>query len=105
MPYKYVSGCKYICTLTQENTHISESFRATSKHEMRLVIEELRTWFANNPELAVNKRTIKGQVREWAAHNLLYDFGIEKGRTKSVDLNYPTKWYESVGYFILSLFY
>lgn len=105
IPYKYVAGQLYRCTLTDENTHISSSSLATSKHEMRLVIEELRSYFREKDELAVNKRSIKSQVREWAAHNLLFDFGICRSRTKSVDLNYPTKWYMEVAYFILSIFY
>lgn len=104
-PYKYVAGSRFVCTLSDTNTHISSSFLATDKHEIRLVIEELRSFFRDENDLAINKRSISSQVREWATHNLLYDFGICRKRTTSVDLNYPIKWYVEIGYYILSIFY
>lgn len=44
-------------------------------------------------------------MNEWRAHNLLYSMGIEKERTRSVDLSINESWYKKIGYFILSLFY
>lgn len=44
-------------------------------------------------------------VNEWSVHNLLYSLGIQKDRTKDVDLNINQHWYIKVGYFLLSPIY
>ena len=105
IPYKYLAKNIYLCTLSDDNTHITNSALALNKEEMRLVIEELRSYFRDKDDLAVNKRSIKSQVREWAAHNFLYDLGVCRLRTSNVDLNAPAKWYAEIGYFILSMLY
>lgn len=69
---------------------------------MIIVIKKLRNEF---PRITViHDRSIFSLIIEWRAHNLLYDLGMYKSRTKDVDLNYP-KWYVYPIYFILSLFY
>ena len=87
--------------LSDECTSIIDSYRIISKKDMKSILLDLQS----KDDLAVNKRSIKSMVREWASHNLLYNLNICINRTKSVDLNYPTKWYSELGYFILSLFY
>jgi len=41
---------------------------------------------------------------EWAAHKLLYQLHILRSHTESVDLNYPQKWYEVLGYAVVGGF-
>lgn len=39
--------------------------------------------------------------REWAAHVLAYNLGINPVKTESVDLEYEQKWWMSLAYFIV----
>lgn len=48
--------------------------------------------------------SIKTLIREWRSHNLLYELGLFKDRTKDVDLN-ENPLYLKIGYYILSLIY
>ena len=43
-------------------------------------------------------RSRKSLKWEWAVHNLAYQLGIRRSKTKDVDLNYDLKWYEKVFY-------
>lgn len=45
-------------------------------------------------------RGAKNMRREWAVHNCLYNFGIEKERTKDVDFEFEQKWYWTISYAI-----
>ena len=66
--------------------------------------KELLTVKELYPEHVIWKRTMRSLKREWAAHNLLYNMGIMKDRTKDVDLDYPQKWYIKVAYFFVGSF-
>lgn len=90
----------YVCTVTQNNVHIKNSYKVTSKSEMREMLYAIQY---NNPECNVFKRSYKSLIAEWRAHNRLYKWGIEKGRTADVDLNYPLKWYIELIYKILGI--
>lgn len=99
MKYIY-SGIECICS--SDNVHIIDSFEVTKIKSMIIVIKKLRNEF---PRISVvHDRSIFSLIIEWRAHNLLYDFGLFKSRTKDVDLNYP-KWYFHIIYFMLSLIY
>ena len=50
------------------------------------------------------KRTIGSWLREWRAHNVLYKWGYQPDRTKSVDLNEDETQIRKIGYFLLSIF-
>lgn len=39
--------------------------------------------------IVFNARSLFSLAMEWSVHNLLYKFGIERERTKDVDLDYP----------------
>lgn len=86
-----------------ENTHIEDSYRIKSKKDMRNVLELIRLQ-TDGRGLAINRLSLRRQVREWRAHNLLYALGIARKRTKDVDLNYES-WWRRVCYFVLSLMY
>lgn len=46
----------------------------------------------------------KSILQEWAVHKLLYQLGLFRSHTHSVDLNYPLAWWEKAGYSILGGF-
>lgn len=49
-------------------------------------------------------RTYKSQVNEWLAHNLLYNLGIERERTGTIDIYQNESLIRRIGYAILSKF-
>lgn len=80
--------------ITTSNLHIEDSYLI----EKRLFSRRLNSIKAIHPNSDVWKRSMKSLEREWAVHNALYSLGIEKERTRSVDLNYPQKWYVKFAY-------
>ena len=72
-------------TYNKDNIHIQDSFAITSKEEMIAILNEIRLEAAWNG--ICYKRDTKSWLTEWRAHNRLYNWGIEKERTGSVDLN------------------
>lgn len=102
MEYKYKN---IIFNLSEDNTHIQDSYTITSGKEIKNCIKLVSSQFSQYPELAINKRTVKDQVEEWKTHNILYKLHIFRSRTKDVDLDiYETKL-RKFGYKILSWFY
>ena len=93
-----------IITLNKDNTHIEDSYTITKKEDMKEILEFLRD---GTPEdYVIHIRSLKSQIREWRAHNLLYKLGLFKSRTKDVDLDINAdKLFYKVGYFILSVLY
>lgn len=88
--------------LSEGNLQIENSYLIKSSDDMRKILTQIS--LANDTEY-VCPRTTKSMIREWKSHNLLYYLGLFKERTKHVDLNFKSKWYENVGYFIISLLY
>lgn len=82
-------------TVSDNNIHIEDSHKI-SKYEFRHILNEIRT--ANPDNEIIKNRCNLSLMNEWAVHNLLYYFNIEKSRTVSVDLDYPQKWYNLVVY-------
>ena len=94
----------YQCNLSETCTSIIDSYRLKYKSDMYLFLNDLKC--ANTKkELALNQRETKDMVNEWAVHNLFYNIGILKDRTRSVDLNYPQSKLMKMLYSIISLFY
>lgn len=93
-------------TITNNNIHIQDSYKVESRSTKGTIIESIREYmedYAPQMDYPLKHRTNKSAVREWVAHNNLYKLNIERQRTGSVDLDYPQKWYEKLGYFILSI--
>lgn len=85
------------------NTHITDSYKVTSREDMREGLLGLR---ASLPQYySVHKRTMQSMIHEWCAHNLLYNLHIARSHTKDVDINDSLPWIVKCGYFFLSLFY
>ena len=88
---------------SSENTRILDSCKMTSKVEMREYLEAVRR--QSPAEMAVNKRDLESQVREWRSHNLFYKLHIFRSRTKDVDLELQQPWWRELFCRVVSFFY
>ena len=86
--------------ITSYNIHIPNSFKITKRKEMKKLLLQIKS---EHPECEVFKRKLWSLCSEWKAHNRLYKLNIEPERTKSVDLNYPLKWWVELAYNILGI--
>lgn len=72
-------------TLTKNNVHIVDSYKVTKKADMEAIVKLIRASALN---LGFKyKRSNSSWVTEWRAHNYMYDKGMDRARTASVDLN------------------
>ena len=88
---------------TPENTRIIDSCTMTGKAEKREYLEMVRR--QSPEEMAVNKRDLESQVREWRSHNLFYKLHIFRSRTKDVDLELQQPWWRELFCRVVSFFY
>lgn len=77
---------KVYADLSTTNTRIQDSYRISSKSDIKAILEELRERSCST-DMAINLLSINEIVREWRAHNLLYDLHLFRSHTKDVDLN------------------
>lgn len=84
------------------NTHIEDSYQVTKRKDMKNVLVIIQNQLGE--DYVVNQIPLSTQIHEWRAHNLLYVFGVQRKRTKDVDLN-KESWWRRMCYTILSLFY
>lgn len=89
-----------ICDVSANNVHIKESYKVTSKAEMKEILYAVQH---NHPECKTFNRSYNSLIAEWRAHNRLYRLGYKRQRTGDVDLNYPLKWYVELAYRILGI--
>ena len=92
-------------TISENNIHIEDSYKVRSRRRIKEILYDLRTYLdwkdiINTP---ADFRSDRSFMREWITHNNLYVLHFERERTKSVDLNYPQKWYVKIAYFLGSL--
>lgn len=80
-----INNKKIEYTYSKDNIHIQDSFAITSKEEMITILNAIRVETAKNGYFY--DRDNKSWLIEWRAHNRLYNWGFEKERTGSVDLN------------------
>ena len=83
--------------INDSNINIKNSCEI-SKKSFQNIINEIRSKFVNS---VLQNRSDYSLKMEWAAHNFLYNLGIQKSRTKDVDLNYPQNWREKLLYNVL----
>lgn len=84
--------------VTEDNIHILDSY-LYRKETFKVVFSYLREYYPTCKVLL--NRSNCSMSMEWAVHNLLYNIGIAKARTKDVDLDYPQKWYYKIIYTLL----
>lgn len=82
---------------------IADSYKTRSRAEMCDVIRKNKS---KHPVPApLYFRSVYSLVDEWRAHNLLYDLHLFRNHTKDVDFEYPQRWYLSIIWAFLSIFY
>lgn len=97
-------GNKVCADLSTTNTRIQDSYRISSRSDMKAILKELRERSCG-ADLAINLLSINEMVREWRAHNLLYNLHLFRSHTKDSDLNTGNPWYLKVLYAIVSALY
>lgn len=80
-----VNDTYYTVNLSSNNVHIVNSYKITSRKDMKEAIKQIRE-LATKLDISY-KRSERSWLTEWRAHNLLYVCNFETARTKSVDLN------------------
>ena len=83
--------------INDSNINIKNSCKI-SKKSFQNIINEMRSKYVNS---VLQNRLDYSLKMEWAVHNFLYNLGIQKSRTKDVDLNYPQNWREKLLYNVL----
>lgn len=89
---------------SENNTHVEDSYKVKRIDDMQSILWMIQSEVEDS-SMAINKRGIWSMTHEWRTHNLLYSLGIERDRTRSVDLDIGQPWYLRLGYKILSFFY
>ena len=92
-------------TVSKGSIHIENSCKVEFPIVMKEVLEEVKKRLEEcyiTIDTPFDHRSIKSMVNEWIAHNNLYRLGYKQDHTKSVDLDYPQKWYYRLGYWLLS---
>lgn len=76
---------KITYTLTKNNVRIVDSYKICKKAEMNAIVKLIR---AEAKKLGFTySRSNSSWVTEWRAHNYMYDKGVSRAQTGSVDLN------------------
>lgn len=89
--------------LTKNNVQIVNSFRIQKKADMTAIVKKIR---AEALKLGFKyKRSDSSWVTEWRAHNYMYDKGMERSRTASVDLNENESKVKLASYNVMSALY
>lgn len=85
-------------TVSDNNIHISDSY-LESKHYFAAHLNKIGRLYPNNA--VIMNRSTKSLSREWATHNALYDLGIFRSHTESVDLEWPQRPIMSALYWVI----
>lgn len=88
--------------ISENNVTIYNSYRIKRKSLIKHIIKSFKQEYPNHN---VSKISTFLLVNEWATHNLFYNLGIYRNRTKDTDLNVGKKWYINIVYSIIGLFY
>lgn len=81
-----VEGFEITCT--KNNIHIKDSYKVKSEIKMKIILEEI---LAETCREFKYRRSIDSWVKEWKAHNKLYEMNIARSHTADVDLNEDEK--------------
>lgn len=81
-----------------------DSFRVINSYKTRSEEDMFRYIISNRINWDLNRKW-QSLLNEWKAHNILFQLGLFKSHTRSVDFENNPKWYFTLGYWILSRFY
>ena len=90
-------------TPTKNNVKIVDSYKICKKADMNAIVKLIR---AEALKLGFKyRRSNSSWDTEWRAHNYMYDKGIERARTVSVDLNENESRLKLIAYSLMSARY
>ncbi len=69
-------------TITDSNIHIHNSYKIKNDKVKKLMLKQIM-----KDPLFKGTRSLSSYLKEWKAHNYLYELGIEPERTAHVDLD------------------
>ena len=88
---------------TKNSIKIINSYKITKKSDMNAIVKLIR---AEALKLGFKyRRSNSSWVTEWRAHNYMYDKGIERARTASVDLNEDESRLKLASYKTMAILY
>lgn len=96
----------YNITITNNNIHITDSYKVKTRESMKNILNILREYLNDSNitmKTPLDFRSNNSMIKEWVTHNNLYRLGLYKDRVKDVDLNYPQKWYIKILYAVGSI--
>ena len=83
---------------------IKESHQLQTVDEMTAFLERIRRENVGK-DYAILRRNDSNIIHEWRAHNLFYDLHVLRVHTRTVDLEYPQRWWFRIAYWLASHFY
>lgn len=87
-----------ICECTENNIHINNSYTIKTEKEMLFFLNQIKNILGVKYKYT---RSFDSMVKEWYAHNILYNFGLFRNHTKDVDLNEDEKIIRKILYNII----
>ena len=87
-----------------QNIHIHNSYQVTKTEDMKMILETImgKSFYTKMTDAGFD-RSKGSMLREWKAHNVLYQRNYEVNRTKSVDLDQKESIWRRFCYFFLSM--
>ena len=90
-------------TLAKKNVKIVDSYKICKRADMDAIVKLIR---AEAAKLGFKyNRSNTSWVTEWRAHNYMYDKGIDRARSASVDLNENESKVKLASYTLMSALY
>ena len=89
--------------LSAKNVQIVDSYKIRKQDDMSSILKLIRA--EAQKKGFKYKRSHSSWVTEWRAHNYMYDKGMERSRTRSVDLNENESKLKLISYNAMSKLY
>ena len=83
-----------------DNIKIIDSYKLKNKKEIKEAVIEI----LEKAPMYLSNRTVNSLVREWRAHNILYNWGLFISHTKDCDLEAKESLFRRFFYFFLGRF-
>lgn len=90
----------HVCTITNDNINIKDSYQITSKDLMIDTLTKIKYVY---PSCETFNRKESDLIHEWRAHNRLYRLGLFRSHTKDVDLNANVSCFMQLIYNIIGI--
>ena len=88
------------------NIHIENSHELYTRQEVEEALTYIHSTFEYKKLVSMGyTRTLKSQIDEWRAHNVMWSWGYKRNRTGSVDLNQNESKFRKIIYSIIAFFH